>query len=665
MEKVFHTVWHGAAYYPELWKTRIDEDIHLMQEAGINMVRVAEFAWSSMEPEEGRYDWGWLHETMDKCHAAGISVVLCTPTPTPPRWLTLKYPEVIRYDVNGPYQHGSRQHISHTSPTFRHFSRQITQVLAQEFGAHPALVAWQTDNEFLCHVDADYSPSAIVAWHEWLAKKYGDIHNLNECWQTYIWSENYPSFDSVPSAGKTPFGQHHVSLASDWWQFTSDTVVEFQREQTDIIRQYSSAPITHNHIAQDRLYSEDLFADLDFAATDIYIEHQHLWKVFRTMDWMRGAKMAADGYTPYMILETSPSHNGSTCVGHPTHPDGVLAVEAMLFLGMGGCAFNYWLWRQQQSGTETCHGAVVTSWGTPSVGWRNVRAVTEMMAKISPLLNTTMPLRAEIALHESKRARLHIMRGEKFWNKVSSWSTPVDEVYRPLLEEGYWRDVRFEGADISGYKAVLSPFMPVLTDELIDRMVAYMEAGGTWVVGPISGCRTEYGTVPTDAGLGRLDAIAGVKTLYPAGFESSRGTLNDSEVEVGWYCFGLEATAPDTIVRGKYLDGPAKDTVWCVERPVGKGRIILLAAHAPGQYGLFINELLADLQITRYQSSWGTSIIPRVGAGVRAYLIANWDGQGGTVTLPEAGVDVMTGAAVPAGEVTVPAFGIMAVEVRV
>jgi len=666
----FSRIWHGAAWYPELWKDRIDQDISLMKQAGINLVRVGEFAWSSLEPREGQYDFSWLREAMDKCHAAGIGVVLCTPTPTPPRWLTLKYPQVKRIDVDGrAFEHGSRQHVSHTSPKYRELSRKITEKLASELGGHPAVVAWQTDNEFLCHVDGDFSPSAAEAWHAWLKRKYGTIETLNAVWGAQIWSEDYPSFEAVQLPTKTPFGGglgqpsgvHNVSLMADWYRFTSDTVVEFQREQVEIIRRHSAAPITHNLVNPDRVWPDDLFADLDCASTDPYIAHHDVWRVFRTLDWMRGTKMKDDGSTtPYVIMETSPSHNGSREPGHKTHPDGFLAAEAMLFLGMGGNTFSYWLWRQQRSGVEMCHGAVITSWGTPSVGWENVKAVTALIQKIEPILKGIGPAPAQIAVHDSKNARA-LLRAERLWNAYNPWSTPTDEIHRPLLELGYWRDVRFEDADVSRYKVVISPFMPGLSDALIDRMTSFVQGGGTWIVGPMSGCRTLNGTVHTDAGLGRLDALCGVKTLWPVGIQQCRGELMEKELNLGWYCFGLEAASPDCQILGRYIDGPAAGTAWAVQRPIGRGRVVLLAALAPGQMAQVFSSLLHEMNFARLESTWGTTIIPRQGANGRAWLIANWDGAGGTVRLPEKGRDLVTGRNVPAGELAVAPFGVHAV----
>lgn len=667
--RFFSGIWHGAAWYPELWPDRVDEDLRLMADAGINLVRVGEFAWSTLEPEENRYELAWLHQVMDKCQAANIGVVLCTPTPTPPRWLTARYPEVLRVDGDGlPFGHGSRQHVSHTSEKYREFSRGITDVLAREFGRHPALVAWQTDNEFLCHVWGDYGASTERAWHAWLQDKYTTIENLNQTWSTAIWSEDYPAFELVPMPQKTPFdnrigiatGTHHVSLAADWLRFTSDTVVRFQDEQLAILRAHSPAPITHNQIAQTRVYNEDLFENLDSAATDFYTPHDAIWRTFRTLDWMRGAKMRPDGTTvPYAILETSPSHNGARHPGHLTHPHGFLRAEALLFLGMGGNTFAYWLWRQQRSGVEMCHGSVITAWGTPSVGWKDVQDVSALIEAVEPILTGTAPARAQVALHESKNAHA-LLQSEPLWNDLNP-GRASEQTYKPLLEMGLWRDVRFESADVQGYQVVLSPFMPGLSDALVDRMTAFVENGGTWVVGPTSGCRTVYGTVPTDAGLGRLDALAGVRSLYPVGIHSCRGSLRDSEVTLGGYSFGLEPIHPDCEVLGRYLDGPGEGTAWCVGRTLGQGRIVLLAAHAPNHYGTVLEALLRDTPLQRFDASWGTTIIPREGNNQRAYLIANWDGNGGTVTLPEGGRDLITQKPISSGSLTVEPFGVHAV----
>jgi hypothetical protein len=97
------------------------------------------------------------------------------------------------------------------------------------------------------------------------------------------------------------------------------------------------------------------------------------------------------------------------------------------------------------------------------------------------------------------------------------------------------------------------------------------------------------------------------------------------EVDLAGYAFGLEAIHPDCRVLGKYLQGPAAGAAWCVERRVGKGRIVVLAAHAPNHLTQVLDMVLKDSKLQKYPSTWGTSIIPRQGNGKKAWLIANWD----------------------------------------
>jgi beta-galactosidase GanA len=147
--KIAQPPYVGAAYYPEVAGDEIDRDIRQMLSVGVNMVRMAEFAWSKMEPDEGRYDFKWLHRAVDKCGDAGIAVVLCTPTATPPVWLSLKHPEILRVNAAGlTVGHGGRRQYCPNSPVYMKYSVGIAERLAVEFAGSPALIAWQVDNEF-------------------------------------------------------------------------------------------------------------------------------------------------------------------------------------------------------------------------------------------------------------------------------------------------------------------------------------------------------------------------------------------------------------------------------------------------------------------------------------------------------------------------------------
>ena len=167
-------LYHGAAYYPELWdETLIEEDIRLMKEAGINLARFGEFAWSKVEPVEGEIDTSFFKMIIEKLYENGIESVMCTPTPTPPIWMTHNHPERLYQDENNTkMSHGARQHICTNHPYFRERANIITEQLAKDLGHVNGLIGWQLDNEFKCHVAECMCETCKSLWHQWLEEKY-------------------------------------------------------------------------------------------------------------------------------------------------------------------------------------------------------------------------------------------------------------------------------------------------------------------------------------------------------------------------------------------------------------------------------------------------------------------------------------------------------------
>jgi len=646
-------LYHGAAYYPELWPPeRVDEDIRLMKQVGITCVRVGEFAWSSMEPREGHYTFDWLTNVLDKLAAADIGVVLCTPTPTPPIWLTERYPEVRYVDRDGVrHVHGARQHVCPTSPIYREFSRKITEQLARRYGRHPAVIAWQTDNEFYCHNPNCFCENCRREWHQWLEARYGTVEALNQAWNAHIWSEAYQRFDQVPQPFRAPY-HHNCSLETAYRQFGSDAIVAFQAEQVETIRRHSSAPITHNTMPPwHPLDNDALFETLDFCACDIYLPAGQYWRAIREFDWMRARKSM-----PYFVMETAPTQNGSTAMGHRMHPDGFVLAEGMMCFGLGGGGFSYWLWRQQRGGCEMCHGSLLSGWGKPTPGWKNIRALSDVIAKAEPILTTVPPAPAELAIHYSARSDL-VFRTEPMESGFSYLEAWLNGIYQPILRMGLYRDVIGEDRDVSGYRVVLSPMLPIIDDKLLRRMLTFVERGGVWVVGPLSGYRTPDHTVHTEAGLGALDQAAGVETVYSFGLtDSVAATCLDQATSVSGWIFSFEPH--QAVALGCYTAGPAAGQAWLTERTLGKGRLILVGAMPQSDaYQAVIRRAIGPNPLAHTTDvTWGTIVAPRRGTGHHVWCVVNWDGKGGAVTLPSEGTDVLSGNRVT-GRIALQPYG--------
>ena len=190
----------GVCYYPEHWPEEWwADDARRMAEIGISRVRIGEFAWSRIEPDPGRFDWGWLDRAIEVLHQAGLGIILGTPTATPPKWLVDQMPDMIAIDEQGrPRGFGSRRHYCFSHLGYRAQAARITKALADRYGDHPAIVQWQTDNEYGCHDSVpSYSAAALSGFRLWLTQRYATIKALNQAWGTVFWSMEFRSFDEV------------------------------------------------------------------------------------------------------------------------------------------------------------------------------------------------------------------------------------------------------------------------------------------------------------------------------------------------------------------------------------------------------------------------------------------------------------------------------------
>ncbi|MEY4239515.1 MAG: hypothetical protein RL339_2116, partial [Pseudomonadota bacterium] len=264
----------GVCYYPEHWPEALwAEDAARMVAAGLSRVRIGEFAWSRIEPDPGRFDWDWLDRAIAALHGAGLEVILGTPTATPPKWLVDAMPDMIALDAAGrPRGFGSRRHYCFSHAGYRAEAARITRALAERYGAHPAVVAWQTDNEYGCHDTAiSYSEAAQEAFRVWLKARYGTVAALNQAWGNVFWSMEYRDFAEVdlPNLTVTEANPAHW-LA--FRRFSSDQVARFNRVQVEILRAHSPGrDVMHNFMGFFTQFDHhEVAADIDVAGWDSY-----------------------------------------------------------------------------------------------------------------------------------------------------------------------------------------------------------------------------------------------------------------------------------------------------------------------------------------------------------------------------------------------------------
>jgi len=293
----------GSAWYPEQWtEDHWEKDLALMEASGMRMVRIGEFAWSSMEPQEGHYSFEWLERAISAAAKHKIVVVLGTPTDTPPAWLTTKYPETLRVDEQGQrLQHGSRRQFSYASTKYRELCRSIVDQMAQRFGRNPNVIGWQIGNEY---TDDSFDPEARRLFHEWLKAKYKTIDQLNHHWVTAYWSQTYDNWDQIPMNT----GRGNPGLMLDYKRFVTDQWRGFQKNQFDVIRTKSEARqfITTNLGGlgwANKFNRNEVAADLDMISWDNYVGQGHIepYRNGATHDLVRGWK-----HKNFWVMEMQP-----------------------------------------------------------------------------------------------------------------------------------------------------------------------------------------------------------------------------------------------------------------------------------------------------------------------------------------------------------------------
>ncbi|PYI39055.1 beta-galactosidase [Arthrobacter psychrolactophilus] len=611
---------YGAALYPEVWdKNIVASDAALMAKLGMNVARMGEFIWSALEPDEGRIDLSILHDALNILDDHGIATILCTPTVTPPIWLTHGHQGRLHHTADGTaLGHGSRQHVCTNGAYFRERAAIITGALAREFGQDRRVISWQLDNEFKSHVGGCHCPSCRDLWGQWLEAKYQDIAQLNEQWSTAVWSETYQSFDQIPLPAPTPF-LHNTALMTAFNDFSQVKINEFAAEQSRIIRAHSELPITHNSGFGFDLDNQGLYSNLDYSSFDTYPAAPNYPAFLMNLDYF--PHFGASGKT--ILMETSTSHGGSIANYGSPHPAGFVEAEIFANFAAGSKGFLFWPFRQHCGGSEQPHGAVVSPWGAPTIGFSSAARGGELLAQLETILTggETLPPRVAITYSDRAKTALSVEPGGKL-----DYRGVLSGIHRRFVEAGIGRALIPEGASLDAYDVLLTPYAHHLDPEFLERVSDWVRAGGTWLVGPGTADRDAHHRWHSDAALGALESIAGVRGVlaFPA---TGSGT---SAEFLGWQggLDGMSTFMECTTARplGMVRSGPAAGLAFVTENQgtpeTGDGRVILVGSLPDG----FEDPLLVDLLIgyaTTPSKTWPARTEARelgAGGGVVEYL---------------------------------------------
>ncbi len=494
----------GVCYYPEHWPREIwEEDARRIVETGLTWVRIGEFAWSRLEPTPGVYEFGWLDDAIDILGAAGLKVVLGTPTATPPRWMLDRHPDMLAMDVEGrPRKFGSRRHYCFSHEGYKAECTRIVTALAERYGRNTHAAAWQTDNEYGCHdTTISYSAAAAAAFRNWLRARYGDIGTLNEAWGNVFWSMIYDDFDQIDPPNLT-VTEANPSHSLDYRRFSSDQVVAFNRLQAQIIRAHSDALLTHNYMG--RITDFDHFAigeDLDIASWDSYplgfledridADDAHKRQYARQGDpdfqAFHHDLYRAVGRGRLWVMEQQPGPVNWA----PHNPDplpGMVRLWSWEAFAHGAEAVCYFRWRQAPMAQEQLHAGLLRPDNEAAPGLAEARQVAREIADAP-----------DVAQHGAPVALLFDYDADFAW-KIQphgsglSYFGLVFETYRAMRALGLSIDILpVGGADFSDYKVIAAPGLMHMPQTLKEQLVA---SGAEIILGPRSGARDKSMRIP-------------------------------------------------------------------------------------------------------------------------------------------------------------------------
>ncbi|MGF6993157.1 beta-galactosidase [Paraburkholderia sp. GAS32] len=525
----------GVCYYPEQWpRSMWADDAKRMIELGITHVRIAEFAWSRMEPRAGEFAWGWLDEAVETLAAAGLKLVLGTPTASPPKWLIDAHPDVLPVRADGVrWNFGSRRHYDISSETYRRECVRIVTAMVERYGRHPSIVAWQTDNELGCHETVpSYSGAALARFQTWLQHRYERVETLNDAWGNVFWSMEYPSFETIGLPNLTPTDANPIHFL-DFRRFMSDEVASFHREQIDVLREHApEADLLHNFMGFFTTFDHYRFTEdnaLDVAAWDSYpiartesiaLPEEQKARYARTAHPDVSAfdhdRYRAIGAGRFWVMEQQ-AGPVNWAPWNPVPAKGMVRLWAYEAFAHGAELVSYFRWRQCPYAQEQMHSGLNLPNNELSPGGLEVQQAAREIASSAALSGLGAPARAAtvIVFDYETQWMFEIQRH----GKTFDYQTLAFDYYEALRELGLDVDIVSSKADLSPYRLVVVPSIAVIDDTLVDQIE---RSSAQWVFGPRSGSKTTTFAIPSSLPPGALQRVLPMQVLE---VETLRPTL--------------------------------------------------------------------------------------------------------------------------------------------
>jgi beta-galactosidase len=548
------TILYGAAYYPEYMPyERTDEDIALMKKAGINVVRIGESTWGLWEPEDGHFEYAWMDRVVEKLRAAGIRVILGTPTYSIPPWMYKKHPEMVITRLGGQYlYYGLRQNTDLMNATYRFYCERVIRKILEHYKDNPAVIGYQIDNETSSGGAAN--PDVQAGFKEYLKAKFKTTDELNKVWGLNYWGQRLNNWEELPPRD----GILNPGWKLEWERYSQWETTDFLAWQAKIVNEYKRPDqfVTHDYAGPPRpeVSELDVAKNLDIVASNPYHGAQDDFDGEASSyvgDYSRSLKR-----TNYLITETNAEAIGWDSKGQFPPYDGQLRLDVYTHVSSGANMVEYWHWHSLHYGQETYWKGVLGHDLQPGRAYDEVSRTAHELRRIGPEI-VDLRIKNQVAILFSRDSHYGI-EFMKFSDRTNYMSV-LRQMYEVLYHANVGVDFVFpESTNLSDYKVIVVPPLYVAGDALLTRLAEYVKNGGHVVMAFKSGFCNEYSTVRWEVTPGPLKEAAG---FHYQEFSSLKQplALKDDPFQAGadnkvsdW----AEMIVPDTAKALAYYDHP-------------------------------------------------------------------------------------------------------------
>jgi beta-galactosidase len=502
-----NNVIYGAAYYPEYMPyERLEQDVELMQQAGITVVRMGESSWGLWEPRDGDFEFAWMDRVIDRMQKGGIKVILGTPTYSVPAWMYKEHPEIFIKRFNGQtITFGYRQNTDLMNPTFRSYCERVIRKLLEHYKDNPNVIGWQIDNETSAGDAAN--PDVQAGFVEYLKTKFKNVDALNKAWLLNYWGQRLNDWTEIPPQE----GVINPGWKLEWTRYQQWITTNFLTWQAAIVNQYKRPDqfTTHDLAGPPRpqVNERDISRSMDIIAVNPYHGTQDQFDGLTSSfvgDYARSLKR-----TNYLVTETNAQTIGWDSKEQFPPYDGQLRLDVYTHLSSGANMVEYWHWHSIHNGQETYWKGVLSHDLEPNRAYAEVSRTAHELQRVGPeIVDLHRDNKVAILYSADSYNGIEFM---KFSDKVN-YRTILLQVYSALYHSNVGVDFVFpESTNLADYRVVVAPLLYVASDDVLNRLVEYVRNGGHLITTFKSGFTNEFDTVRWTMAPGPLREAAGFR----------------------------------------------------------------------------------------------------------------------------------------------------------